>query len=466
MPTRQRRRTVPRKSIFLWHEVVHQRFNESLHFYLLGIQNYKLTTLSQIASDLQGFGIAGYCLYEIYGPYDVFMRVWLNRDTKVRLDQWLAETGYLRNYASFQVLQQRHWAESRLADRNEAIALLEHIEPGLIKDAQNDIPEAIQRVVSDRLALEAEVSNAESIKFYTLVVPAALPHSETLNLVAELLSQELSQANQIIKNGSLYFGAGFSWAVMKGMFLQKDYYDFGGFIVRLGNLLSAFQLGLFTFFVANWDSPESDLITEGSIISATVIDQEMDDWIPGFYASQASQEAKNLIHGFVVRRGYLREWRPDDRELVQEMLLAKFGDIQDRYIQELAGWFIKTEARLRRFVGQLPVALGISAERVAQLRKLIRDQSQESTLGALFRLVVLLLEEQKPGGSEEFVTSTFNESSKRVADLRNRVMHGDFDLVFGQTWLARLEELVDFLPVYRRLELLLDRLCTGESSES
>src|SRR3989304_5299635 len=114
VPTRQRRRTVPRKSIFLWHEVVHQRFNESLHFYLLGIQNYKLTTLSQIASDLQGFGIAGYCLYEIYGPYDVFMRVWLNRDTKVRLDQWLAETGYLRNYASFQVLQQRHWAERHL----------------------------------------------------------------------------------------------------------------------------------------------------------------------------------------------------------------------------------------------------------------------------------------------------------------------------------------------------------------
>lgn len=457
-----------KKEIRFWHPLLHQRFGENLHYYLVTIVGYKSTTLSVIKEELRRLGIVGFCLYEIYGPFDLLLRVWLSQETKTKLEEWLKEAAYIRNHAVFQVSWQRHFSGLNSETKDHSVVeQVQNVDTSLVLRALEEEPQAIESLERAGLTtLLRDASSSDRIKFYTLVIPTGVTDSEKNAYVQTRLVTALDDAHKekIISEPSVYTGFGTAaWAMLKGRFQPDDYYRFGSLILTLGAELSVFQFRLFTLFIANWNSSESDSIAVSLVRATKVaasIDPEIYAWLPEFYAAQLDDPKRNGLRSLLVAQYYFKmpQYESDDRLLIRNLLIAGMFNQEDEYIRLLAGWFIRNESELRELLGRLQKALGIDKDDFATMRSTIRDLGDHSAMGALFRLVVLCLEQKALDAFKDLTAKGFNEKSKQLATLRNDVMHGDFRKVVGPAWINRFEVFATFLPVYRDFRQTVHRL--------
>jgi len=456
-----------RQEGLVYHELLHQRFGETLHFFLLSIKNYSSPTLARLESDIRNLGISGFCLYELYGPFDVLLRVWLNSGTKRQLDTYLGREEF-RNSAPFQVLSQDHWRWAGLLEssRKEAVEIVDTVEPGMLLRAQEGDQEALNSLRRMKIAARVETSSEDKFKFFTMVIPTDIPSRATLGDARTLLINSFASSDLHLSECSIYTGHGFAWAIVKGRVKIEGYYAFRDFVIGLVDHLAVYDFRVFTFMVTRWDTYECDYVSPSSIALARPVDPLITAWIPELDAARIEEELRLQICAFIIQRQYLRRLTSSERDLIHELLVAKLQDSQQRYVQPLATWFIGVEARLRASFEPLVEAVGLSEESVKSFREVIRSQGEESALGSLFRLYSLVLEESGLEAAEDFHSPAFNEASKAVVTLRNDVMHGKFGRVFEKGWLERLTNFADFLPVYSRLTALVDKLASKSDAQS
>ncbi len=401
-------------------------------------------------------GIPGYCLYETYGPFDVLMRVWLNVENKPAFEKWLQDSPYIGEYAPFHVESQYHWALQASPRNDDDIRqAVEQLDPSDVVGAQQRRKAALARVQQQGIAELSAVASSDRMKFFTCVVPSNLIDNDSVDYARRELIAAIHSDQSPVADGSVYTGVGFARLLVKGRLAQGDYYRFRDFVLRLSSQLAVFRLRLHTLFAVAWDAPECDDVADSSLAFSTIVDAEVASWIPELYHPDVLESLRNEVHGFIVAHGYCRDWEQGDRGTVRDLLVDRLFDDQERSVQLLAEWFIRTERELRESQGRLFGALGVSGDEEKEFREQVRGK-EEAAIGTLFRLAVLALsakaaEEQ----AAEFVAKAFNEHSKQVATLRNFIMHGNLERVFGDdSWMTWLILFSEFLPKFRRFRRL------------
>jgi len=440
--------------ILWWHEAVHHFFRETLYFFLLSMKGYTSYAPKELEGDLHALGVEGFCLYELYGPFDVLIRAWLNSETKARMDEYLENARGIKSFREFQVFSQVHWnwPDQDIADASTALAGIKEVGAELIRRAQDRDKKALQQAVVAKIAARLETSSNDKIKFFSLLVPTAVLASHDLQYARDLVEQRLQSLTPALADCSAYFGTGFAWAILSGRARYRDYYPTRDLLIDLADHLAVWDFAVVTFLVTKWNTYESDHISSSSFGRARPFADEIAEWVPELYAAQIDEPLLSEIEAFCLRVLQSRDKYDDDElDLVRELLIAKIVDSRERFIQPLAGWFIGTEAGLRASIGGLIQAAGLSEDMVKTFKERIRHEGAETALGSLFRLYSLVFERMGTEDAKRFSSRQFNEKSKAVAELRNDVMHGKFDKVYGNGWLDRLSTFADFLPILRGL---------------
>jgi hypothetical protein len=76
-----------------WHQSVHERIGETLHYYFLGFSpTYdRGLVFSALRELLETKGTGGYAFYEVLGTFDIILRVWLPTNAAPHFDQTLKQ---------------------------------------------------------------------------------------------------------------------------------------------------------------------------------------------------------------------------------------------------------------------------------------------------------------------------------------------------------------------------------------
>ena len=98
------------RPVLLWHPQVHRYYNEELYYVALRFAPYRRDVKEKLRTALDDQGISGCCLYEIFGTYDILLRVWLTSSLLPRLLKVFEDFPSLTSQPVFRAEDIRHWA--------------------------------------------------------------------------------------------------------------------------------------------------------------------------------------------------------------------------------------------------------------------------------------------------------------------------------------------------------------------
>jgi hypothetical protein len=218
--------------VLLWHHRVHRSRGESLYFWRLGFYpTYDAAAaIAAIHRVLNSFGVRAAVCYEVYGPHDLVLRVWLPStcDDATLSDALADDVPNLNMCDPFHVRHPvRHWlfrheADGVIPPAQDDLRLLN--DPSLVAAAEaGELPDSKLEELSARSLLgtfagNAETTNPEDPGTKFAVVFSGDPRLTTKqHRQFELtLTESLDNASRI-EQRSLYSGSGFGHFVALGM---------------------------------------------------------------------------------------------------------------------------------------------------------------------------------------------------------------------------------------------------------
>lgn len=63
--------------LIVWHPALHRKYGEQLCLFLLSPDSYNYEYRFEVEKSLRTCGVIGFCIYEIYGNYDLLIRAWM-----------------------------------------------------------------------------------------------------------------------------------------------------------------------------------------------------------------------------------------------------------------------------------------------------------------------------------------------------------------------------------------------------
>jgi hypothetical protein len=243
----------------LWHPAVHNFYQEECYFFLLRLEDPIIENLeSQMTTALRNANASSYCLYLLFGYYDVMIRIWCRSEVRRSLVLELRRLPGRNEIHEFRAEEIRYlWDDSsgRPASLESAI-----------RDGKTE-PEIAQLIAAMKLQLDKAISVAneqadpsslsdddlaslrsagfilsvnpasdeQAFKFY-VALQTTRPGGGARQLTAAHIEGVIRATPLPFENISLYVGQGFGSCLLKGVV--------GGFpeiIDGLGRLTEAFR---------------------------------------------------------------------------------------------------------------------------------------------------------------------------------------------------------------------------------
>ncbi|MBU0607882.1 MAG: hypothetical protein KKI08_08330 [Armatimonadetes bacterium] len=231
------------RPLLLWHPVVHSVYEETLYFYLIQAETYTGTLApamdfrDRITRLLAKCGIHGYFLYQVFGDYDILLRVWLTRAKRERLDSALDQELGIRQIRVLPCDEVDYlWLDARdadhIADRVIDIGRAKLAPYQADPDAPNvqDTAGKLGGILLDRTRKRESGSIPDgAIKFFSLVdVKTEINYLDVVKTLKEKLQQNDGLG---IEQPTVYRLGGSNSFIIKGM--VRDFYLIWAFVARL-----------------------------------------------------------------------------------------------------------------------------------------------------------------------------------------------------------------------------------------
>jgi len=251
---------------YIWHYDVHnKKFGETLLY--LKLSFYPIYMRENIFDKIKSFfekrGIYSYCIYELYGIYDLMLRIWIPPNQHV--NQFRGElfkeleTLYCRNVIPFIVEKNDlHWAW--LDEENKK--LISPSEMDVSNLSGDDITEVNQ---DDQLKINGlltqniikEYKPKRGIKFFIVIPPPdsiEIPTQRSSEIILSRLKGMLIESKKYIFEPSIYSGHGFAWILIKGKVSFENYFMINELTQKINEAgVKLFYIHTYTYLVTSSD---------------------------------------------------------------------------------------------------------------------------------------------------------------------------------------------------------------------
>jgi hypothetical protein len=378
--------------------------------------------------------ISSFCIYEVFGYYDVLVRMWATSRRRNRFVQVLESNKHLiedaREFqASSGILYL--WAERQgLPDAevtkhaSEIIALRKSIE-----DKEDLKMESIDHLMSLGLIHKLPEREAPYIKVYIALSRTSRTVGERRE--AEVVREAIEGAKDLLEDVSIYSGIGFANYLIKAVVSEFSKID-GITTKLLAPLLQRFQLRPMTLIIANNDAPQSDAIdSEGeSSLSLYHLELMLGTDSAGLINKLSTQEKESLASIFNEFKTLLGT---PFGTVFEGLLMARLKE--DPYLlNEKLVIILRIESLLRRFLLDLyKNKLGdewfIKVKKAAELSGIASDKNPAKNYTLHDFLVVTDKLVANGIMSRSDVEDVLGEGWKtkvdQVKNIRNEIAHGE-----------------------------------------
>ncbi len=255
----------------VWNPGVHHLYGEDLHFFLIRARFFGADFRQWVETTLQACGIRGYCIYQVFGDYDVLVRAWLTRAKHERFQTRLDENPQISNVAEFRSNEIRYlWANRAVTRTQEeeqkriGQAVLDHGGRAKLTTFQANPdadPGLLVKLKESRLLLDyrgADVGSPRQpvgVKFFCFFDVAA---AIDLTSVGGELQKYISEQAVAITMPSLYLGMGTGCGPLLLKGIAPDVYGVSDIVLRLLRGWPYIGLVSKTYIVCAPDWKESD----------------------------------------------------------------------------------------------------------------------------------------------------------------------------------------------------------------
>ena len=87
--------------LIVWHPSVHHKFGEQLYFFEVKPDTYNNWFKITIEEILRSCDVQGWCLYEVYGFYDVLIRAWMTHEQRLLFEKELNKQANIMKFNEF-----------------------------------------------------------------------------------------------------------------------------------------------------------------------------------------------------------------------------------------------------------------------------------------------------------------------------------------------------------------------------
>ncbi|MFC1929501.1 hypothetical protein ACFLW6_01340 [Chloroflexota bacterium] len=472
-----------RQNILLWHPQVHDFFGENLYYFMLRFKGYNRNHLETLKQQLEKEGIVGFCLYEVFGEFDILMRIWLTLNGFHIINRILETFSNLMAYPFYRIIDQNHWAFTEYPNESNLQELL----------SNKSIIDTIQRQRSQEntktIIEQYEKGNvlrykprSSGTKFYTTLT---FGENGTISRRQEIEIKETmkriqkdARSNQLefkVKELSLYFcEQGIAHVLIKGV---TD--DVGGVRNLVVNQIIPETRGLFpettTFVIAEEDPYESDDISTEALEKYSIGTPPLwiQLWFPNFYDIASDTSKLMTVQTILIdNRETIQSISEEHRlQVIKPLLEGVLSGQPENAIASILLWFARTEAFLGNeeiFIGYLRYLTGGQGKEVQEIHLEIKRKlgitkeeigDKYITLGNKLEKYVEAVKRFTPNA--ELINIT--PQPAELTHIRNWFAHGEIFSNFDNEWQNIFKLFLWFLPLY---ESILSSIKTGISPDS
>jgi len=442
----------------VWDPTVHKFYGERLVYFILRFDRAPASPLRDLEWILARVGIRAYCIYKVYGYYDVILRVWAAQEVVDEFAEAYRTSHPHDEVRDFWVFRSYFddWSTHEPSIDDRYIGRFEPDIELVVRGTQDKsaLQPAIERLRQSHLLHYMDPSKVFTtgdgpfIKFY-----CALGRPTPIDLQGDVeLMRDMASQLEGIKLKSLYFGDGKSWdLLLKGVIRTRDYVQLDGWTDQLYTSLAAHgrYFRPMTLLIADSHSREGDIIdTSGLELGnrGRRLKQMVGRDYQEYFRSLTNGDLRVMVDLFEKYRrqfantaferyfiGLFEARLAHDVKLAQEKL---------SYLPDIEAWFVTL---LEHEV--LPDALGpkswfpVMAAR-AEAEGLTRASDEESSLGLSLGQYRVLLGQ---------LIGTGEVPAERLQSI------------LGEGWQPRLEAMVAFRnqTLHGKLRKALGEMCGG-----
>jgi len=405
--------------------------------------------------------------YEVFGAFDVILKVWLTPSSLPVILSVLASRGALAAYPVFRVEEMRAWPfrepleESLLGDLPRDGLNVENIQT---KIEEGVLPPEVEELVKRGIA--HIFHGEEGVRFFS-----ALRFEEALSIKQERFVKEQlfalhdvpMEAPGTLRNCSVYWGQGFGKVFVEG--LTDDVVGVReGFVERVVQGLGGMFPEITTFTICQSDPHEDDRIGRDALgqFSAGKPAGWIEQWFPDIIAASRDAETYMAVQNVLEQHRDEIEVLSDDRKrnLIAPLARAVLTGDSDEVVRTLLPWFARVEADLhsdKMWFGFLRALLGQSGKDIRDVSNSLRDsiglgreKGKFIALGDQLDLYIHAIKEHDP----ESQLLELDPKPAEVTQIRNEFAHGAFfdERRFVSRWKEVLSLLLQFIPLYDAIQ--------------
>lgn len=444
---------MPNKQI-VWHPLVHSRFQENLLYYLLRVRPFRKDDFNaKLENFLKQNRLSAYSIYQIYGTYDVLLRVYVPPSLEAsfvpNLQRVITSVRQCNPFKVTSIPLCWCWEEGTGNIDRKA---LNELTIERVRQIQSEDKNLINWATSHNLLSIIErplfLKETPYIRFFTgIVLPQGIgveAHKELIEAIREHL--KLRDKKGTIKRCSIYAGYGFASLMIKGE--TKSFYNICPLIHALGGNLVFLEGATLTNVVADDDPVECDNISEAAFEEMKKVDLAVNAIFPELYETKGiSDDLRREIEDWITKQIIPRDLIRSQVDDVRSLLKGVLNDREEEIISSLMLVFARSERFLRDKRGVLiGKTLGPKAERDVLKAAGIAPEANKKflNLGELLNIYSKTLEMAGIETDKKIVSGW-----QLSANLRNQVAHGKADCL--RQWQKVLSIFVDFLVRFDRL---------------
>lgn len=411
----------------IWHPEVHALFGERLHYYLLTLRPFRVEEFKvKIDAFRTTNGIGGFYWYEVFGGFDVILRVWLPSNLEDKfIDLLRGQIPEIERVIPFKVTRiSRYWLSEEVLKGSQQDVLNQVTVEGVRSIQSGKSLEQIDAFVKAKLVTEVERTG--NVKFFiALSNPQAATRSAEDRFQKELaivVENYKSPTNQLLR-ASIYIGYGFAWALIKAETTPENYFLIGKIVNDLNQALQGHSFFTTTYLTTGPNFYESDDVSSSSLTLAGGFDLSVARLLPNFYKLEIPEALRDVIVSWVKETRSIAKLSEQQKELIARSLHGVIAQNERAVLSPIQEYFVDQERYLRGKWAQF-ASKQLGKNKIPDVLRAAGipegANSKFFALGDMCKIVAETIHRSSQQQDSKELTVGWQD----VANLRNIVAHG------------------------------------------
>jgi len=459
------------ETVWVWHPAVHERFQETLFYFLLQVRPFELVEFdNEVKALMSKYGVPRYCLYQLFGNVDCLLRVWLPpqagrqfkedalglRNVKLVNDLYVA----IRDKRLCWIFNEAE----KLPINSIAEAAARLTEDEVRRQQVGDDESLRQRLKDTGLIFKRPVETVSGVRIKAFIAfsqPDSGTNEKLRQAIVDRLVEMLKDREyRFDQPPTLMIGVGFCWAFVK--VVAQDYAALGRFVNKTNSEFGLYGIYSSTLLVVGDPPPiEGDSVSASALGVSGGFNPLVARVLAGLYGAPLDHAECGKFEDFVLKRLPSLESQPTadsvkDMEVMRNFLEASVRDDRDAAFLALYPAIKGAERRLREPLGRLvgktqyPGGMPALLEFLKQNKINPPKSPNDFTLRDSLQAGAEILRHALPDDTwvkERLIGSIF----EGIGDIRNTVMH-DKVLDLRAEWKAYADRMLDLFDIRNGLE--------------